>query len=77
KKNEGFEKKKLQESSSCSFSFTQFCGQCRLNRLAFSRTYITEPPDDCHMALVSHENEERANTIGSSISVPTRFAFDG
>ena len=48
-----------------------------LNRLAFSRTYITEPPDDCHMALVSHENEERANTIGSSISEPARFAFDG
>jgi hypothetical protein len=29
------------------------------------------------MALVSHENEERANTIGSSISEPARFAFDG
>ena len=48
-----------------------------LNRLAFSRTYITESPDDCHMALVSQENEERANTVGSSISEPARFAFDG
>lgn len=47
------------------------------NRLAFSRTYITESPDDCHMTLVSQENEERANTVGSSISEPARFAFDG
>ena len=48
-----------------------------LNRLAFSRKYITELPDDCHMALVSQEIEERINTIGASVSESARLPLDG